>query len=262
MATQEERAASNEEKLGPFQIVILALSAYVLAALFVEAVVDLPAEVRTLLRRIDDVICIIFLADFGIRFAKAENRLRFLRWGWIDFVSSIPAMDVLRWGRLVRIVRILRILRAFRSTRLLINYFFRNRALGTFATVALISITLTIFSSIAMLNFEIVPESNIKSAMDALWWSFVTITTVGYGDKYPVTPEGRVIAVILMSAGVGLFGTFTGLVASFFIESEQKKEAVEIDTVLAEVRAMREELAALRGEITVVASRPSAGQMQ
>ena len=241
--------AHAEERLGPFQFVMLALSVYVLIALFIESTADLPAETRALLRGIDNAICFIFLADFCVRFAKAESKGRFLRWGWIDLLSSIPALDALRWGRLVRIVRIVRILRAVRSTRLLVNYFYRNRAQGTFATVALISITLTIFSSIAILNFESAPESNIKSAMDALWWSFVTITTVGYGDKYPVTGEGRLVAAVLMTAGVGLFGTFTGLVASFFVEQEQKKESSELDEVLVELRAMRAELAALKGSM-------------
>lgn len=61
---------------------------------------------------------------------------------------------------------------------------------------------------------ETAPESNIKTAEDAIWWAFVTITTVGYGDRFPVTTEGRIIAALLMTAGVGLFGTFTGFIAS------------------------------------------------
>lgn len=246
MADNTEHTTISDEQFGPFQLVIFALSIYVLVALFVEAAVDLPLEVETLLQRIDDAICVIFLLDFFTRLARSRDRRRFLRWGWIDALSSIPMVDALRWGRLVRIIRILRMLRAFRSTRVLVNYFFRNRARGTFATVALISVTLTIFSSIAMLNFENAPESNIKSAADALWWSFATITTVGYGDKYPVTPEGRAVAVFLMTAGVALFGTFTGLVASFFMEAEQQKEAVEVAAVATELRAIREELASLR----------------
>lgn len=246
MADNLELTPPRSEQLGPFQLVIFVLSIYVLVALFIESAFRLPADVKALLQQIDNAICVIFLIDFFVRLARAQDKLRFLRWGWIDALSSIPMVEAFRWGRLVRIIRILRILRAFRSTRVLVRYFFRNRAQGTFATVALISVTLTIFASIAVLNFENVPEANIKSAADALWWSFVTITTVGYGDKFPVTPEGRVIAVFLMTAGVGLFGTFTGLVASFFIEADQEKEAAEVDAVLVELKAIREELAALR----------------
>jgi voltage-gated potassium channel len=111
--------------------------------------------------------------------------------------------------------------------------------------VALISIVLVIFSSIAILNLENAPESNIKTSADALWWAFVTITTVGYGDKFRVTHEGRFIAAVLMTAGVGLFGTFTAYVASYFLESERQKEETDIQQLIAEVRQLRERVETL-----------------
>ena len=74
-----------------------------------------------------------------------------------------------------------------------------------------------IFSSIAILQVETAPTSNIKTAEDAIWWAYTTITTVGYGDRFPVTTEGRFIATLLMTVGVGLFGTFTAYLASWFI---------------------------------------------
>ena len=89
--------------------------------------------------------------------------------------------------------------------------------------VAVITVLIVIFSSISILTVEIAPESNIKTAEDAIWWTIVTVTTVGYGDKFPVTTEGRLIGVLVMIAGVGLFGTYTGYIASLFV-SEQKKE--------------------------------------
>lgn len=89
--------------------------------------------------------------------------------------------------------------------------------------VSVIAVLMVIFSSIAILQVETDINSNIKTAEDAIWWSYVTITTVGYGDKFPVTTEGRLIAAILMTAGVGLFGTFTGFVASWFV-SENKEQ--------------------------------------
>lgn len=74
--------------------------------------------------------------------------------------------------------------------------------------------------------------SNIHNAGDALWWAFVTITTVGYGDFYPVTYEGRIVAAVLMTAGVGLFGTFTGFVASWFLEEDSDKQDAHVVTNL------------------------------
>lgn len=237
--------ANQEEKLSAFQFAIIVLSLYVLGAVCVQTFFKLSREMESLLNDIDTGICFIFLGDFFFRFYKAPSKLRFLKWGWIDFVSSIPLLDQLRWGRMVRIVRLFRILRAFRSTKVLLSFVFRNRAQGTFVSVALTCVLLAIFASIAMLNLETDPNSNIKTPEDALWWSCTTITTVGYGDKYPVTAEGRVVAVILMTAGVGLFGTFTAFVASTFLGSEQKKEQAEIRELIAEVKQLREKIEAM-----------------
>jgi hypothetical protein len=110
----------------------------------------------------------------------------------------------------LRLFRLLRILRAFRSLRDFASHVFRHRVQSAFGSVAIIAVLMVIFSSIAILQVENKPESNIKTAGDALWWSYVTITTVGYGDKYPVTTEGRVIAAVLMT--VGVYGLVAGIV--------------------------------------------------
>jgi voltage-gated potassium channel len=109
-----------------------------------------------------------------------------------------------------------------------IQHVYKNRARGAFTTVSMISFLLIIFSSIAVLQFETAPTSNIKTAEDALWWAYTTFTTVGYGDMYPVTTEGRIIAIILMTGGVGLFGTFSGFIASLFLGGDKKDDTKEI----------------------------------
>jgi len=101
---------------------------------------------------------------------------------------------------------------------------------------------LIVFCSIAMLHFETVPGSNIKTAEDAIWWAFATVTTVGYGDRYPVTSEGRLVAVLLMIAGVGLFGTFSGFLAAWFLAPEEKADDLELAKIREEVAAIREML--------------------
>lgn len=221
--------ADNKEhiRLTFLDIIIVLLSVYVLAALLIDTVFSLPAEVSRLLYIIDDLICVIFLYDFTDRFIKAPSKLKFMRWGWIDLISSIPTFEFLRYGRLIRLFRLFRALRAFRSVKYLTAHIFRTRTQGTFSTVSLIAVLMIIFGSIAILQVERAPESNIKSAEDAIWWSFVTITTVGYGDKFPVTTEGRIIAAFLMVTGVGLFGTFTGFIAAWFMGDQSKKEEVK-----------------------------------
>ena len=153
-----------------------------------------------------------------------------MKWGWIDILSSIPYLSVFRAGRLLRLVRLLRVLRAFRSTRVLVKYVFKSKIKGTMTAVAIITVLVIIFSSISILIVETAPESNIKSAEDAIWWTMVTVTTVGYGDKYPVTTDGRIIGVIVMIVGVGLFGTFTAFVASWFVTDTKPKTTSDNDT--------------------------------
>jgi len=210
----------ENQSFRPYNIVILVLSVYVLAVLLLDLFIHFPPEIERLLEMIDNGICVFFLIDFGIRFYQAENKWIFMKWGWIDIVSSIPTLDMFRAGRAFRLIRLFRILRAFRSTRHLVKHVYASKTQGAFTTVSVIAILMVVFSSIAILQVENVPESNIKTAEDAIWWAYVTITTVGYGDRYPVTTEGRIIAAVLMTVGVGLFGTFTGFLASWFVKEK------------------------------------------
>jgi len=234
--------APKRDKASVWQIVMLFLCIYVLIALFVETVFKLPADTSDLLNRIDNLVCLAFLLDFVGNLITAKSKLGYLKWGWIDLVSSIPYLYFLRWGRIMRVIRILRLLRGFRSTKLILQLLFANRAKGTFATVAMITFVIVVFASIAVLNLENTPESNIKTAPDALWWAFVTVSTVGYGDRFPVTHLGRIVAVLLMTAGVGLFGTFTAYVASLFNQQEVKEDEKRDTAVMAELKAISERL--------------------
>ena len=211
---------------------MLFLSGYVLLALLADVVLSLPVEVGRVLNLVDTAVCAVFAADFVVQLTKAKRKLDYLRWGWIDLISSIPSLPFLRIGRLARVVRILRLLRGVRSTRVIVAYLFENRARGTLATVALISFVVIVFSSIAVLNVETSPDSTIRTAEDALWWAVATVTTVGYGDVYPTTSVGRIIAAVLMITGIALFGTFTATIASFFVQEDGRRETARIDDVI------------------------------
>lgn len=212
------KLTKTTKSFGYLDFIVLILSIYVLGTLFIDTIFTLPKEISRVLNIIDDIICGLFFIDFCMRLNKAKNKLAFLKWGWIDLISCIPAVDFLRAGRLLRLIKLFRIIRAFRSVVSFTNHIFANKTQGTFASVSIIAVLLVIFSSIAILHVEVDPKSNIKTAEDALWWAYVTITTVGYGDRFPVTMEGRAIATILMTAGVGLFGIFSGLLASWFVK--------------------------------------------
>jgi voltage-gated potassium channel len=223
MMTQEQNAP-KEEKLSILDLLVTILSIYVLGALLADTLYDLPPETSILLNYIDNAICFLFFLDFCIRLFNAENKAKFMRWGWIDLVSSIPMVDFLRVGRLFRLVRLFRVIRAFRSTRKLVHHIFKDKSQGALTSVSVFAILMVIFSAIAILQVETDPQSNIHTAEDALWWAYVTMTTVGYGDKYPVTTEGRLIATVLMTAGVGLFGTFTAFIATLFVKDQRAKD--------------------------------------
>lgn len=223
----DQQNAQSEENLSLLNLIITLLSIYVLGALLYDTIYVIDPETSKLLNYIDYAICSLFLMDFFIRFYYAENKAKFMRWGWIDLISSIPMVDFLRVGRIFRLIRLLRVIRAFRSTRQLVHHIFKNKTQGALTSVSIFAILVVIFSAIAILQVENVPNSNIKTAEDALWWAYVTVTTVGYGDRYPVTTEGRVIASVLMTAGVGLFGTFTAYIASFFVADLKARKEQE-----------------------------------
>jgi len=228
---------NSRKTVGIYEVFMLGLCAYVLFALAATTFFRLDESVVQVLEHVDTGICVIFLLDFCMQFARAESKLQYMKWGWVDLISSIPTIGALRWGRLARVIRILRLLRGVKFAKMVADYFGARRADSAFAGAAFVAMLTVVFSSIAVLYFERDdPTANIKSAEDAIWWACVTITTAGYGDRYPVTTEGRIVATIAMTAGVGLFGTFTAFVAQWFIQPEGLKQEDQL-------REMRETLA-------------------
>lgn len=238
------------EKITVFRIFLVILSIYVLVSLFIQSMFDLSPEMDRLMEHIDTFVCCIFLVDFFVRLHQAPSKKAFLKWGWIDFVSSIPMLQQFRAGSLLRIIRFVRVLRAVRSIRVIWLYLFGNRGKNTFITVAAVSCLLMMGGSIIIFNVEKdQAQGNIKTPSDAIWWSIVTITTVGYGDRFPVSDEGRAVAAVLMTAGVGLFGTFTGFIASMFVEPDIKREESEIHQLVHEVKSLRVQMESMESRM-------------
>jgi voltage-gated potassium channel len=253
--TASEEKHHDEINLG--QIIILILSVYVLIVFIVQTLVPLSPPTTALLDEADFVVCIAFLWDFFFRLWKAPSKLQFMKWGWIDFVSSIPVLPIFYQMRWLRIIRLLRILRAFRSTKIIAHYLFRHRARTGLVSVILMSFLISIFAAVAELNLETSPDSNIKTSEDALWWAFSTITTVSC-EKYPVTEAGRVVAFFLMAAGVCLFGTIAAYIATVFLEPLQKKEDSELKLLLEEMRKLSAKIDALEAPaLSTLSSPPS-----
>ena len=166
----------------------------------------------------DLLLTAIFAAEFASRLAASVDRKTYLRGHWIDALALIPAV---RGIRVLRLLRLLRLVRAFAGIA---------RALNTLEQVAnhrglvwLLAAwsAVMVLCSMALYAAENGANEAIASPLDAMWWGITTMTTVGYGDVVPKTPEGRLAATILMVLGIGLFSAVTATVTSFLLEHDR-----------------------------------------
>lgn len=232
-----------------YDIFILAVSAVSIIVFALDSLFAFVPEVHRILGGIDTFLCVLFFFDFLIRLNNAPTKSRYLmRGGWFDLVSSIPDIGVLRLGRIVRITRILRLLRGVRSIRTVTAVLKKHPRANALSLTLFVSTMTLLFGCVAVLQFEHVPGSNIETAGDALWWAFATITTVGYGDLYPITLEGRLTAVVLMGVGVSIFGVLSGLCATWLLHhSEEESSYDQLVTELNSVKLALDELKVLVG---------------
>jgi len=184
------------------------------------------ATLDTVVYVMNAIMTPIFLADFLYRFFTAESKSRyfFRGFGWADLVSSLPFPQF----KILRVFRLWRVIRLFIEfgARNLLREFISHRAENALLTVVFLVLCVLEFGSLAVLYAESASaNANITNASDAIWWAYVTITTVGYGDRYPVTNWGRIVGLFVMTAGVGLFGTLSGFLANKFLTPPAKQEA-------------------------------------
>jgi voltage-gated potassium channel len=169
-------------------------------------------------------ISLFLIVDFITRLIRARSKRNyFLRYyGWLDFLGSLP-IPGFRLGRLIKaIIFYPRLRRA--DIKEMEYVVIERRAKSTLLVVLLVGIVVLELSSIAILNAEQgSANANIKNASDALWWGYVTVTTVGYGDRYPVTNQGRIVGLFLLTVGVAIFSVVTSFLADWFRQSRQSK---------------------------------------
>ena len=160
----------------------------------------------------------VLLIDFAYRFATAASRggYFFRGFGWADLLSSLPFAE-LKFLRIFRLLRVYRLMHDL-GGRTVVRSLIRERAGSALLSLLLMGILVLEFGSLQMLYLEQdAAGANITDASDALWYTIVTISTVGYGDQYPVTNPGRVMGSFIIIVGVGIFGTFTGYLANLFL---------------------------------------------
>lgn len=194
------------------------------------------------------VAWVIFLMDYVVRLALAEHRVKWFFWHVIDL--AVVVLPMLRPLRVLRLIAVLGILHRATGAAL------RGRVA---VYVVVTTVLLVVASALAMLDTERhAAGATIVSFGDALWWAFVTITTVGYGDYTPVTTTGRVIAVVMMVAGIALLGTVTATLASWFVQQISRDEDANQAATRSQVAALSAEIAALRVELQQARPTPPA----
>ena len=233
---------------------MLALALAIVPLLVIPLVVDLSPTAETMFFACDWFVWAAFAVEYGIRLYLAPAKGRFVRSNIIDLVTVI--VPFLRPLRLVRSTRLLRLLRAGRAGIFLLrgikavqNVLTRHKLHYTL----LVAGAITVGAGVIVAEFEHgATDANITTVPEGLWWAITTVTTVGYGDFYPVTPAGRGFAVVLMLVGVGLFGLLAASLASFLIErgrhDEVEPDDIGLEDIAARLERIEDQLSRLSSE--------------
>lgn len=232
-------ARRNELKSTGYEIFVAILSVLSIVNIVLMYALD-DDNLDTVILAMNGLLSLIFLADFTYRLLTADSKSGYFvgQFGWADLLASLPfpQVKVLRVFRLVRVVRLLRMNGVTRIVRTLLE----DRAGSALLTLVMMGILVLEFGSLGILHIEQYADgANITTASDALWYVMVTISTVGYGDRYPVTNDGRLVGTLIIVVGVGIFGTFTGYLANLFLAPKKSKREPDADIDVAQTQVNR-----------------------
>ena len=201
-------------------------------------------EMDKVITIINIVLGIFLLADFFYRLFSTTSKIRYFvrEFGWLDLLGSIP-LTGMQFFRIIRTIRIIRFLREI-GAREFSQDLAKEKAASAMATVTFLVILVLQFGSYFIVGVdESSLDANITSPLDAIWWAFVTITTVGFGDKYPVTNSGRVNGTLVIITGVILFTVLTGFIATRFFSIDEERAEEIVTPLKSELGTIQQELA-------------------
>ena len=223
----------KEKKMIIYEIItaILALVSIFIVSIQIFKII-IPENVLHTLIKIDDLIYIVFVIDYITRLLLSKNKRYFIRNNKIDLISLIPfnaifkSLRILKLNRLLKLGRLVKISVLFARFKDDSKLFFKTNHFGYVLITTIILILLGAFAMSYLENMDI---------GDSIWWSFVTTTSVGYGDIYPTTNLGRIIAVLLMIVGLGFVGMLSGTIATYFLSQNKIKNSYR-DIVLEDIK--------------------------
>ena len=188
------------------------------------------------------LIWLVFVFELAAILVVATRRWAALRAHWLDV--AIVALTIPLWGQLLSSLRFFRFLRLFRAIAIVSRAIQAERRLTStslFRVVALITLFLVVVAGAAQATFD---AKEFPSMWDGVWWSVVTVTTVGYGDLYPKNVEGRLIGIAVMLLGIGFLAVLTGAIASQFVQNDTKS-----DEMLEAIRRIEADVAELKTRV-------------
>jgi voltage-gated potassium channel len=243
---------------GPMTVLALAM----IPLIVVPLVYDLSPAANSAFLAVFYLVWAAFGVEYLIKLWLAPDRWRFVKANIPDLI--IVVVPMLRPLRILRSVRLLRLLRLARLAAFAVEGIHEARDIlrrRGLSWVLLIVAALILVAAALVLNFERdAPNGNIRSYPDALWWAVTTITTVGYGDRFPLSPAGRGVAVVLMVAGIAMFGIVTASIAAYFVEQRAEQDlAGRLDQLLERLDRLEARLATDRDDETGPSNRSSSG---
>ncbi len=201
-----------------WDLTVIAVTALSLIIVVIDALFEMASVIEAVVFWTDNLACVFFVVDFARRYRKATRKREFVRRNWVDLLGAVPMVDAFRGVRIIRLVRLVRLTRLAPYWQSLSRQYDIPMPTGALTSIGVFTLLMWVASASAFYRFERLKNENIHDFSDALWWSMTTLSTVGYGDLYPVTAGGRVVAVATMVLGIGLLGAVAATVASALVD--------------------------------------------